>query len=119
MDNAALTLQARISGGVDPLSPQVSGALNAKADYQRFQKIGQEFEGILVRQMLRELRTGSMVSGADSVNSGYRAMVEDQLADSLARGGGFGMADAFARQMMGQIRAAELIDLAGKAVNIP
>lgn len=116
MDYASLTLQARAAGGLEPLGVSANRVSKSTSEYQRYHQIGQEFEGILVRQMLRELRTGSMVSGADSVNSGYRAMAEDQLADSLVRGGGFGMAEAFARQMMAQIQAAELIASGDKAV---
>jgi Rod binding domain-containing protein len=117
MDYATLTLQARLSGGLDTLQAKPAHAADPKAQYQQYKEIGEGFEGILVRQMLRELRTASQGPESAAANSGYRAMAEDQLADSLVSGGGFGMADAFARQMMGQIKAAELIDQRQKAVN--
>ena len=69
------------------------------------QKIGEasrQFEAVLIRQFLSESQKTVMKSEYtdDSTTSGiYQDIVTNQMADSLSRGGGIGLAKSFERQL--------------------
>ena len=103
----------------------ISGLISAKplaapvADTEHVKKIkksAQEFEAVLLRQMLRELRSSSLSDASKSSNSNYLEMADEQMANNLAAQGGFGFGSAMAKQMLQQVQAAQLINSASKAV---
>src|ERR1019366_7068893 len=72
------------------------------------QKIGEasrQFEAVLVRQFLTESQKPVIQSEFtdNSTASGiYQDLITNQLADSLSRGGGIGLAKVFQRQLTHQ-----------------
>ena len=73
------------------------------ATARKIQKSAQEFEGILVRQMLRELRQSPFSPEADILSKSYRDLGDDQLATHVAQVGGFGFGKAMSDLMLRQI----------------
>ena len=103
----------------------VSGLVSAKplssgvADTPQIQKIkqtAQDFEAVLLRQLLKEVRSSSLVNEIKGSNSTYLEMADEQLANQLAAQGGFGFGKAMADQMLKQVQAAKLITSGVNAV---
>jgi flagellar protein FlgJ len=92
-------------------------SLAANKSLSQEQKIGEasrQFEAILLRQFLSESEKPVISSGLtdDSSSSGiYQDMITNQLADSLSRNGGIGLAKTFERQLTqpGQMTATPKI----------
>jgi Rod binding domain-containing protein len=104
----------------------VSGLVSAKplpsavADSPQIQKIkqtAQDFEAVLLRQMMREIRNSVFSeSSKGGSNATYLSMADEQLANNMAAQGGFGFGKAMAQQMIQQAQAAQLINAAANAV---
>jgi Rod binding domain-containing protein len=104
----------------------VSGLVSAKplpsvaADTPQIQKIkhtAQEFEAVLLRQMMREIRNSVFSeSNKGGSNASYLGMADEQLANNMAAQGGFGFGKAMAQQMIQQVQAAQLINSDASAV---
>ena len=89
------------------------------ADSDQVKKIkqsAQDFEAVLLRQMLKEVRSSALADPNKSSNSTYIQMADEQLANQMAAQGGFGFGKAMADQMLKQVRAAQLITSGGNAV---
>ena len=83
---------------------------------QKIQKNAQEFEGILIRQMLRELRESPFAPQGDIMSKAYQEAADDQMAKQMAQAGGLGFGKAMAEMMMRQIQQASLINSSDLAV---
>ena len=104
----------------------VSGLISAKplpsgmADSPQIQKIkqtAQEFEAVLLRQMMREIRNSVFSeSSKGGSNATYLSLADEQMANNMAAQGGFGFGKAMATQMIQQVQAAQLINSAANAV---
>jgi len=104
----------------------VSGLISAKpltsgiADTPQIQKIkqtAQDFEAVLLRQMMREIRNSVFSeSNKGGSSSTYLSLADEQLANNMAAQGGFGFGKAMAQQMIQQVQAAQLINSAATAV---
>ncbi len=104
----------------------MSGLVSSKplpsvaADTSQIQKIkhtAQEFEAVLLRQMMREIRNSVFSeSSKGGSNAAYLGLADEQLANSMAAQGGFGFGKAMANQMIQQVQAAQLINPAANAV---
>ena len=104
----------------------MSGLVSAKplpsvaADSAQIQKIkhtAQEFEAVLLRQMMREMRNSVFSeSNKGGSNAAYLSLADEQLANNMASQGGFGFGKAMANQMIQQVQAAQLINSAANAV---
>jgi len=104
----------------------VSGLISAKplpsgmADTPQIQKIkqtAQDFEAVLLRQMLREIRNSAFSeSSKGGSNAAYLSLADEQMANNMAAQGGFGFGKAMATQMIQQVQAAQLINSAASAV---
>ena len=104
----------------------MSGLVSAKplpsvaADTPQIQKIkhtAQEFEAVLLRQMMREIRNSVFSeSSKGGSNAAYLGLADEQLANSMAAQGGFGFGKAMANQMIQQVQAAQLINPVANAV---
>lgn len=68
-----------------------------------------EFERILLRQMLREVRSGSLVESSTESQS-YMELADDRMAEFMTQAGGLGLGKAMAGQFLGQIRAAKHLE---------
>lgn len=75
---------------------------------QKIAEASRQFEAVLLRQFLSESQKPVITSEFtdDSSTAGiYRDMVTNQLADSLSRGGGIGLAKLFEQQLSPQTPA--------------
>jgi len=82
------------------------------ADSEQVKKIkqsAQDFEAVLLRQMLKEIRSSALADSNKGSNSTYLDMADEQMANQLAAQGGFGFGKAMADQMLKQVQAAKLI----------
>ena len=89
------------------------------ADSDQVKKIkqsAQDFEAVLLRQMLKEIRSSTLIDSSKGSNSTYLDMADEQLANQLASQGGFGFGKAMADQMIKQVQAAKLITSGPNAV---
>ena len=104
----------------------ISGLVSAKplssgvADTPQIQKIkqtAQDFEAVLLRQMMREIRNSAFSeSSKGGSNAAYLSLADEQMANNMAAQGGFGFGKAMAQQMIQQAQAAQLINSAANAV---
>jgi Rod binding domain-containing protein len=85
------------------------GAGNAGTYEDKIRAGCAEFERILLRQMLREVRAGSLVQSSSESQS-YMELADDRMADFMTQAGGLGLGKAMADQFLGQIRAAKSLD---------
>jgi murein DD-endopeptidase MepM/ murein hydrolase activator NlpD len=81
-----------VAGNVAPVTPRTSPSTDAER--QRVKQLAQEFEALLMTQMLREMRR-SMLSEDESKNGfGNETMtdtIDIELGRALSRAGGFGL----------------------------
>lgn len=103
-----------LSGSVSskPLTAPVADSDPVK----KIKKSAQEFEAVLLRQLLKEVRSSSLVEANKGSNATYLDMADEQLANQLAAQGGFGFGKSMADQMLKQVQAAKLITSAPIAV---
>ncbi len=104
----------------------ISGLVSAKpiasgtADSAQIQKIkhtAQEFEAVLLRQMMREMRNSVFSeTNKGGSNATYLNLADEQLANNMASQGGFGFGKAMAEQMIQQAQLAKVIAPAANAV---
>jgi Rod binding domain-containing protein len=104
----------------------VSGLISAKplsnvavdsAQIKKIKQTAQDFEAVLLRQMMREIRNSAFSeSSQGGSNATYLSLADEQLANNMAAQGGFGFGKAMANQMIQQVQAAQLINSAANAV---
>jgi Rod binding domain-containing protein len=83
---------------------------------KRIKQTAQDFEAVLLRQMMREIRGSSLSEAKQGSSANYLSMADEQLANNMAAQGGFGFGKAMAAQMMQQVKAAQLINASAGAV---
>ncbi|MBU3723794.1 MAG: hypothetical protein FGM19_12955 [Limnohabitans sp.] len=105
-----------VISGLVSAKPLSSGVAET-AQIQKIRHTAQEFEAVLLRQMMREMRNSvfSETSKGGS-NATYLSLADEQLANNMASQGGFGFGKAMAQQMIQQVQAAQLINPTAKAV---
>jgi flagellar protein FlgJ len=91
-------------GPVDLLDPrQIAGLRRAAADQSpaALKAVGQQFEAILLTQMLQQMHKpmfpGGMFDGPESKS--WNDMADQRMGEMLAKSGGIGIADALLRQI--------------------
>ena len=105
-----------IISGLVSAKPLSNGAAES-AQIQKIKHTAQEFEAVLLRQMMREIRNSAFnESGKGGSNATYLSLADEQLANNMAAQGGFGFGKAMATQMIQQVQAAQLINSATSAV---
>jgi Rod binding domain-containing protein len=109
------TLAVRASDGSTTGAGSALGQVDA-ATTQKIQKNAQEFEGILVRQMLRELRESPFAPQGDIMSKSYQESADDQLAKHIVQAGGLGFGKAMADLMLRQIQQSSLIGSSASTV---
>lgn len=97
-------------------APVATAAKPDPATIQKIKSHAVEFESMLIRQMLRELRQSPFKPEVRSDSKSYLEMGDEQLAKSLAQSGGFGFGKAMADLMLKQIQTSGLIAGAEKSV---
>ena len=85
----------------------------------KIRKAAQGFERTLVRQMLSIVRSTNIRGGEglSTTSSGYLEILDDKVADQLTAGKGLGFGNKMAEQLIQQIKAKNVNDPAGNAVN--
>ena len=76
---------------------------------KKIKQSAQDFEALLLRQMLKEIRSSALADSNKGSNSTYLDLADEQLANQVASQGGFGFGKAMADQMLKQVQAAKLI----------
>ena len=95
-----------------------AGATIAPAQMQRMRAQAEELEGVFLNMLTKEMF--ATVKGDENFGGGgfgeetWRSMQAEQLANSIARSGGVGIADDLMSQMIAMQEAAN----AGRAANI-
>src|SRR5271170_4439713 len=101
-----MTLES-IHPEIDPSKlPLESLAGNPKlTDAEKVSEVSRQFEAVLLRQILGEIRKPVLAAGEGDpvVNGIYADMINNQLADSISRSGGFGLAKSLANQLTQQV----------------
>lgn len=79
------------------------------SDAEKINAVGQQFEAVMLRQILTEATKnmfGSSEASQSSTNSIYQDMVTNSLADSVSRSGGLGLATVIAKQLQHECKPA-------------
>ena len=101
---SAVSMASVLPGSAGAASLSVDQAIYAL----KIKEASGEFEKLLIRQMLREIRSGSLVSSS-SESRGYMDIADDQLVDVFQGSGGLGFGTAMAQQFLQQIGVAKAI----------
>ncbi len=96
MNVAALTASRPAS--LNPLAPPPARA-PADAEAADRKKVSQQFEAILVRQLLGKTMTKMLGSAESTANSVYGDMLTDSLATQLTAGPGLGIGRMLEQQL--------------------
>lgn len=75
------------------------------SDQQKVAEVSRQFEAVLLRQIFQEIRKPVLDSSeASSTTTGiYSDMINNQLADSITRAGGLGLARSLSSQLSHQV----------------
>src|SRR5208282_101086 len=75
------------------------------SDADKVTEVSRQFEAVLLRQILGDIRKPVLASaqGDPTVNGIYSDMINNQLADSISRSGGFGLARSLQGQLSHQV----------------
>ena len=89
--------------GIQQLKAQSKGGDKAAA----LKNVAQQFESMMVQMMMKSMRDANAVFAEGDMTSSsdekfYRDMFDNQLALTLSKGRGFGIADAILRQLQGR-----------------
>ncbi len=101
------TLQSRSAPANLPLDRLADSKQLSEA--QKVAEAGRQFEAILVRQILGEAMKPVIKTefNAPSAHSGiYQDLIVNQMADSLTRSGGMGLASSLSRDLSRQLSSA-------------
>jgi flagellar protein FlgJ len=94
--NQLMGLGSSSSVGSPTLSPKA--LRNASPEVQRKQ-VAQQFEAILVRQLLGKTMTSMLGETNDAASSVFGDMLTDTFAQQLTKGGGMGLAGLLEKQL--------------------
>jgi Rod binding domain-containing protein len=74
-------------------------------DADKVAEVSRQFEAVLVRQILQDIRKPILapVEGDAAVTGIYNDMINSQMADSITRSGGFGLAKSLTAQLSHQV----------------
>lgn len=94
LDGAALAF--------DPQRVAALGGERAKRnDVETLRQVAQEFESLLINQVMKSMRTASFgdeLFDSDATKT-FTSLLDEQYAQSLSRSPGLGLADLIVRQM--------------------
>jgi Rod binding domain-containing protein len=86
--------------------PLESLAGNASiSDADKVAEVSRQFEAVLLRQIMQDIRKPVLApaQGDATANGIYGDMINNQMADSISRSGGFGLAKSLAAQLTHQV----------------
>jgi flagellar protein FlgJ len=73
------------------------------AEMAKLRKAAQDFESVFLNHMLKTMRQSASSGPGPGSGSGermYRDLLDDELAKSISRGGGLGLADVLVRDLV-------------------
>jgi Rod binding domain-containing protein len=75
------------------------------SDSDKVVEVARQFEAVLLRQIFQDIRKPMLAPAeGDATASGiYSDMINNQMADSISRSGGFGLAKSLAAQLTHQV----------------
>jgi Rod binding domain-containing protein len=75
------------------------------SDADKVAEVSRQFEAVLLRQIMQDIRKPVLAraEGDATVNGIYGDMINNQMADSISRSGGFGLAKSLASQLTHQV----------------
>ena len=75
------------------------------SDADKVAEVSRQFEAVLLRQILADVRKSVLIPAeGDATTTGiYADMINNQLADSISRSGGFGLAKSLSGQLTHQV----------------
>jgi Rod binding domain-containing protein len=97
-------LQSHVKASTVPFDQLAANPNVSQSD--KVKEACRQFEAILLRQILGEARKTVITSSAngDSNETGiYNDMINNQMADSISRGGAFGLAKSLENQLVRQV----------------
>jgi len=77
---------------------------------EKLERVAREFEGVLLRTLVRQMRATVPEDGLLPKNSGqklFEEMMDDSMASALSAGMGLGIAEALVRQLNPALRGDE------------
>jgi Rod binding domain-containing protein len=94
---------ARIDASQLPLE-SLAGNANI-SDSDKVAEVSRQFEAVLLRQILQDIRKPVLdpAKGDAAANGIYNDMINNQMADSITRSGGFGLAKSLTGQLAQQV----------------
>jgi Rod binding domain-containing protein len=78
------------------------------SDADKVTEVARQFEAVLLRQIMQDIRKPVLAPAeGDATASGvYNDMINNQMAESISRAGGFGLAKSLAAQLSHQVLPA-------------
>jgi Rod binding domain-containing protein len=75
------------------------------SDADKVAEVSRQFEAVLLRQILQDIRKPLLApaEGDATANGIYADMINNQMADSISRSGGFGLAKSLTSQLTRQV----------------
>jgi Rod binding domain-containing protein len=95
--------QPRVAVSQIPLESLAANANVADAD--KVAEVSRQFEAVFLRQILQDIRKPVLApaEGDATANAIYNDMVNTQMAESISRSGGFGLAKSLTAQLTHQV----------------
>jgi Rod binding domain-containing protein len=93
----------RIEASQIPLE-SLAGNTNL-SDSDKVAEVSRQFEAVLLRQIMQDIRKPVLApaEGDATANGIYNDMINNQMAESISRSGGFGLARSLAGQLTHQV----------------
>lgn len=88
---------------VTPPTPQLTLSAPPDATKEKLRKVAEEFEGMVISQLLAPMFEALPTDGLGGGGSGeamFRPMLVQRYADAMAKGGGIGLADNILSELM-------------------
>lgn len=99
-NNALRSLRAlQNSGSGSRLGPENTESAADSAASRKALETAREFESLLIHSMLKSMRKTTMAENTSSQKAMYDDMLDKQLADTMAKGGGIGVAEQLVTQL--------------------
>jgi Rod binding domain-containing protein len=75
------------------------------SDSDKVAEVSRQFEAVLLRQIMQDIRKPVLApaEGDATANGIYNDMINNQMAESISRSGGFGLAKSLAGQLTHQV----------------
>jgi len=111
--------QPRIEASQLPLE-SLAGNANI-SDSDKVAEVSRQFEAVLLRQILQDIRKPILApaQGDATANGIYADMIDNQMAESISRSGGFGLAKSLAGQLTDQVLPQFAASRAAGSISVP